>query len=290
MIGVNDNIKKNKKRPDFPEKNNIVPLETTAWFSLQYQVRDNRDGLFLSAIRDSKPEWYQPMEYRLPEKRPNKPEGWNVAPHLHLANLNITKQDEILEFVNRWGLLGLWKVEGEGWGFSGWPWPYVGGKPRMYQEGLFGDKEFSFWYINPYYENKKSGYYLHRYREPLDAFIMAAKRFQEFIRLLNGTPNNKSEAQDIANYYLLDCHPVAWYAAKPEESWKSHWQIPSLLHACYLLTLFDLCALRSYRVCKHKPCSRIYLAKRDNQLYCSDNCQNNAKQYRDYHSKKRSKK
>jgi len=285
---------KNKKRPYYPQNNSVVPLETTAWFCLRYQIRENKDGFFLSAVRDSKPEWYQPTEYQLPEIRPNKPKDWNIAPHLHLANLNLEKQDKILEFVNCWGLLGLWNVKGEGWGFSEWPWPYIGRKPKMYQEGGFSKKEFSSWYINPYYENKKGegGYYLHRYREPLDAFIIAAKRFQKFMCLLNGTPDKKptpdqqSKAQDILNSFIADCRPVAWYVAEPEESWKSHWQIPSLLHACYLLTWFDLCALRSYRVCNHKPCGNIYIASRDNQAYCSDLCQNNAKQYRKYHNKK----
>ncbi|MDR9755788.1 MAG: hypothetical protein RJR35_03445 [Thermoanaerobacterales bacterium] len=166
----------------------------------------NKDGFFLSAVRDSKPEWYQPTEYRSPEIRPNKPKDWNIAPHLHLANLNLEKQDEILEFVNCWGLLGLWNVKGEGWGFSEWPWPYVGEKPEMYQEGMFGNK-YSSRYINPYYENKKGGYYLHRYREPLDAFIFAAKRFQEFMRLLNGTPDKKppDSAQDILNLCCVVC-------------------------------------------------------------------------------------
>ena len=42
-------------------------------------------------------------------------------------------------------------------------------KTQNVSEGGFSKKEFSSWYINPYYENKKGegGYYLHRYREPL---------------------------------------------------------------------------------------------------------------------------
>ncbi|HHW29937.1 MAG TPA: hypothetical protein GXX21_10370, partial [Syntrophomonadaceae bacterium] len=64
MIGVGDNFIKNEKRSYFPQNNNVVPLEATAWFRLRYQIRDNKDGFFLSAVRDSKPEWYQPTEYR----------------------------------------------------------------------------------------------------------------------------------------------------------------------------------------------------------------------------------
>jgi hypothetical protein len=189
-----------------------------------------------------------------------------------------------------------------------------------HKEGLCDAKSFSSWYINPYYEKmynqrsvaydadadwdtknpvainlqkNPSHYYRYRYQEPLGAFISAAEKFQKFMKLLKGDNDkprpqdmifdDNSKAQDQLNKYIMQCQPVASYIARPEEKWSSHWQVPSLLHACYLLTWIDLCNLKQYKICGHKPCGRIFISNRNNWDYCSDDCQNNAKNYRFNH-------
>jgi hypothetical protein len=142
-------------------------------------------------------------------------------------------------------------------------------------------------------QKNPSHYHRYRYREPLGAFISAAEKFQKFMKLLKGDNDkprsqdqifdDNSKAQDQINKYIMQCQPVASYIARPEEKWSSHWQVPSLLHACYLLTWIDLCNLKQYKKCGHKPCGRIFIPNRNNWDYCSDSCQNSAKNYRLYH-------
>lgn len=274
----------------------MLPVQARAWFRLQYELVEEEGITYIAATDkpfDPQNGWYQPLDYVPPKKQPARPKGWEDWPHLHLARLKVENPEEVLQFVNRWGLLGLWNVRD----YKDWS-PL--GESETYQvrgkKGVF-EAYFSMHYINPAYEGRRGPYNLHRYREPLAAFQEAVEKFQRFVALAHGekpegyrhapkTPQDrKSEAQDILNRYLADCSPVTWYIAKPQEQWATYWQAPSLLHCCYLLVWLDLTGLREYRKCQHKPCNRFFLSTRPNVDYCSLRCYENAKRLRNYYRK-----
>lgn len=277
-------------RADAGRKNYVLPVQATVWFRLEYGLAEENGITYIAATGrpfDIREALYQPLDLPPVTKQPNRPEEWQHWPHLHLARLDARSSEEILGFVNRWGLLGLWNVEGyRKWRPAGEEYkPY-----RVKGVKLLHGAWFSRHFISPAHENSR----YEAYREPLEAFIGAAKEFQRFVVLANGekpegyryAPKNpedrKSEAQDILNRYLDGCRPVSWYTAKPEQ-WSTHWQAPSLLHYCYLLMWLDLTGLRQYRRCKHRPCERFFIATRPNVDYCSTRCYENAKRLRNYY-------
>ncbi|MDK2887922.1 MAG: hypothetical protein PWP72_800 [Thermoanaerobacter sp.] len=283
-------------RPDAPAGSHVLPVQATAWFRLEYELTEENGIAYITATDRPFDAWYQPLDVPPLTKQPHRPEGWQQWPHMHLARLNTKSPEEILEFVNRWGLLGLWNIPG----YCEWT-PWLQEEYEPYQTKgvkLFHEAWFSKHYINPAYEGRRGPYNLHRYREPLEAFIDAAQEFQMFVALANGEKpegyrhapkspeDRKSEAQDILNRYLADCRPVTWYIAKLKEQWHTHWQAPSLLHCCYLLVWFDLTGLREYRRCRHRPCGGFFVATRPNVDYCSTRCYENAKRLRHHYRSK----
>lgn len=282
-------------RSEYPTGTSVLPMEVTAWFRLEYRLVEKEGVTYIAATDkpfDEENGWYQPLHSVPPKSQLDRPEEWQNWPHMHLARLNVEKPEEVLGFVNRWGLLGLWNVRDyREWRLAGEEYePY-----RVEGVKLLHEAYFSRHYINPAYEGRRGPYNMHRYQEPLEAFCWAVEDFQHFVALANGekpkkyrhapkTPEDrKSEAQDILNRYLADCRPVVWYVAKPEEEWETHWQAPSLLHCCYLAVWFDLTGLRKYRKCEHGPCSRFFIPARPNVVYCSIRCQENAKRLRNYY-------
>jgi hypothetical protein len=281
------------KRPDYPGEEELIPLQATAWWRLKYALIEEDGVLYVAATEEpySPDCWYQPLDAPPPKRQPKRPEGWQEWPHLHLARLDPDSPEDILAFANRWGLLGLWNVK-----------KYRERTPPLWQgeewKARFRGVEawFSRWYLNPAFESRPGPWKLHRYREPVPAFAAAAEDFQNFVSLAQGekprglserhAPKNpddrKSVAQDLLNHYLAECFPVAWYLGAGE-GWKTHWQVPSLLHACYLLVWLDITGLREYRVCAHRTCRRIFVPTRPNVRYCSDMCQENAKRLRFYY-------
>ncbi|TEB08627.1 hypothetical protein Psch_02193 [Pelotomaculum schinkii] len=270
-------------RPDSPKEEEFLPLQTTSWYHSKYTLKENNGIVYLVAEGGTKPEPYQPLEAQPPKKnnrnsQPYYPEEWNCLPHINLARLDLNNQNDILDFVNRWGLLGLWEVKDyRYWSF----WPYE--RFIMIHKDNPVVKTFSYHYINPDFMDGRSRSHHQRYREPLDAFIKAAQEYQNCITLLEGDADDKSDAQDLLNKYISDCHPTAWYITEPKEQWTSHWQSPSLLHTCYLIRWMDLISLRDYKRCKHKTCRKIFIAERPNERYCSFRCKENSKRLRNYH-------
>ncbi|NSW84280.1 MAG: hypothetical protein HPY90_13600 [Syntrophothermus sp.] len=277
-------------RPDVQTVNYVLPVQATVWFRLEYGLVEEDGITYIAATGrpfDIQKNLYQPLALPPITEQPKRPEGWQRWPHLHLARLDAKSPEGVLGFVNRWGLLGLWNVEGyREWRPAGEEYkPY-----RVKGIKLQHDTWFSKHFISPAHE----GCRYKMYREPLEAFIEAVKEFQHFVALANGEKpegyryapkkpeDRKSEAQDILNRYLAGCRPVSWYVAAPEQ-WSTYWQAPSLLHCCYLLTWLDLTGLRQYRRCLHRPCGGFFIATRPNAAYCSTRCYENAKRLRSYH-------
>lgn len=290
--------KEKLRRPYQPTGSDVPPVRATSWFRLQYELVEKEGITYIAATDkpfDPQNGWYQPLDYASPKQQPTWPEEWEGWLHLHLARLKAGNSEEVLQFVNRWGLLGLWNVRD----YKDWsPW----GESETYQvKGKKGVYEayFSRHYVNPVYEGRREPEYkLHWYREPLEAFRWAVEEFQRFVALAHGekpegypyapkTPQDrKSEAQDILNRYLADCSPVTWYIARPKEEWVTFWRAPSLLHCCYLLVWLDLTALREYRRCLHQRCGGFFIPTRSNEDYCSVRCYENAKRLRNYYRKR----
>jgi len=231
-------------------------------------------------LAGSTPVKYNLFSFEVPNKKPQTPEDWQKIPHLHLARLNLRRKEEILGFVNTWGLLGLWELHHK--------------KRSVFDvhHWIFSFRTEDF--FNPAFGGEGLKDYLHQFREPLEAFITAAEEFQRFVgtakeRVAYTEGKGVSTAllcdvdEHIFNRYLANCHPVAYFG---KGEWKASWYVPSLLHACYLLTWLDWCALRQYRWCEHSPCSRLFVPTRPDQQYCSDYCQNNAARLRHYYRKK----
>jgi hypothetical protein len=262
-------------RPDNPIEKDTLPLQAVSWFRLDYSMVKKDNELYIATHKDSTVTKYQPFDTQPPKDKkgrnygqPEYPEEWNDLPHLHLARLNTEKEEGVLDFVNSWGLLGLWKCKD----YLNWP------LFSHHKEFSYRDKDgsvFSSSYINSVIE-RKSRFYYHRYQEPLIVFIKAVKEFQQVITLLDGSLDDKSDAEEFINKYIAECKPVTWYVSQPEQ-WTTHWQTPSQLHTCYLLIWMDLLGLRKYRYCKHDSCGKIFIQGRPNEDYCSFRCKENAK-------------
>lgn len=271
-------------RLDYPAEDEFLPLPVTSWFRLKYTLKEHNGIEYLVAEGETKHEFYQPLGAQPPKKnyrngQPYYPEEWNCLPHINLARIDLNKPEDILGYVNNWGLLGLWKVKE----YREWSFP-------LYERSFYTDKAtgevYSLHYINPAYKDARSRFYYHRYQEPLDVFIKAAQEYKNLMSLLEGDADDKSYAQDLLNKYITDCYPVTSYITEPKEQWFSHWQTPSLLHTCYLLRWMDLISLKDYKRCQHKTCSNVYIAERPNEKYCSIRCKENAKRLRNYYKQK----
>lgn len=269
-------------------KSNLpIPFLVTEWFRSSYKLEKRGHIYYINSEEGSKVEKYSPNVDPL-EKQPQYPKEWKTMPHIHLARLDIRKPEEVLDFVNRWGLLGLWRVKG----YSEWPWPRY---KDPEEKPLYYDRHFKVVFSEHYLKhgdlNNGKNYYL-CFQEPLPAFIDAAKEFQFMSNLLNGNADDKSEAEEIISKYIKDIRPVVWYLTEPKEQWSTHWDSPSLLHTCYLHIWMDLMALRKYRKCNHERCNSFFVVSRSDEEYCSYRCKNNAmrkKYYEDIEKPKKSK-
>lgn len=282
-------------RPDYPAGagEEITPMKAMSWWRLKYTLTEEDGVLYIAAKDEPCPSdcWYQPLDVPPPKKQPRSPEGWRGWPHLHLARLDPNNPEDILAFTNRWGLLGLWNVRN----YREWT-PFLWwGDTRIAQ--IEGKGEIhAWWYLNPAFEGRPGPWRLHRYREPVAAFAAATEDFQDFVSLVRGEkprglsgrhvpedPNDrKTVAQDMLNHYLTECSPVAWHLGN-KRGWSARWQVPSLLHTCYLLVWLDVTGLREYRTCAHTTCRRIFIPTRPNVRYCSELCHENAKRLRFYY-------
>lgn len=78
----------------------------------QYEITQVNGIDFLTIKKGSSENIYDPLAFESNLKRPIKPEDHlDFGPHVALARINPNKVEEILDFVNKWGLLGLGKTE-----------------------------------------------------------------------------------------------------------------------------------------------------------------------------------
>lgn len=237
---------------DFPGENGVLPVSPpSTWIRLKdYEIEEKQGIKFIIARDISHPESYNLFDFKLPDKQPNSPKEWNSMPHLHLARLDISSTKSILEFVTKWGPLGLCET-----------------KYSSITEDILLQT--------------------HIHQEPLNDFIMAVKEFQDLCNNLseNLDYNNQDQIkknQDILNTYIGECKPFTFFSGQ----WMSFWNAPSLLHICYLYRWLDLLDFNDYHRCEHKKCSNIYIRNYPDQDYCSKDCKRQAKRLRNYYKNK----
>lgn len=256
---------------DFETAYAIYP---TVWYRSAYELKETDCGLFIVAKAGANIERYQPLKQEPPHNQPQKPEEWDATlPHIALARINLDKEGDIIAFVNRWGLLGLWAVKE----YSDWDSPFCQ-KPSIKDE--VSGRTFSQHFINSDFHGSRSHI---RYQEPLGAFVNAAKEYQYMFSLLEGNKNRKSEAQNLINRYLRDCPPQVWFTDNSEK-WEDYYDSPSLLHTCYILVASDLKKEYEYYRCQHPRCRRVFISTiRSDAKYCTTTCKNRAKRLRRYY-------
>lgn len=268
----------------------------TCWWRCRYEIREappevseipvrcvvavpelNADGTY------RKPEWYDVLtEWRAnaPAKQPERPDSaeQDYAPHVALARLNPWDEQDILRFVNRWGLLGLWKAHRykEGAGL------FAVHKPGP--KDWTGEEEHSGWYIwDEFYQQSGKGLYLHSFCEPVELFAQAVEEYQELTRRLAAGKESLEEATEAELTlcgWLQECaHPRPIYDAE-KNAWLFGWQCNSLLGWIYLLTFLDLVQGRTFRRCARRNCGKLFIPTRPNCMYCSDACGNAQQQAR----------
>lgn len=202
-------------------------------------------------------EYYDPLTPQNITRRPRYPEECEgAAPHLDLARLD-GSVDGVLQFVNRWGLLGLWACPA---------YQKAEGLPIRSQATNLRGEKYSTWYHHPH----KMGRY--RWQEPLPLFAQAVRDFQETLDELTRIPQAGDRALIVQlrfNERLKGIRPLANYE---KQGWSIGWEFRSLLDVVHLLTLLDLLGGRTFRRCRKRRCGNIYLTKHPENQYCSDLC------------------
>ncbi len=247
-----------------------------------------------------KPEWYDVFtEWRAnaPAKQPKERDSaeQDYAPHVALARLNPWNEQEVLRFVNRWGLLGLWEVES-----------YKHRKPMLAPDkpgptSIFSEykEKHSGWYIwDEFYQQSSKGLYMHSFCEPVALFAEAAEEYQRLHYLLAAAKGSDVPPELLARFieagddhdallnpqaaareaehrlsgWVHECaHPRPIYDAQ-KHAWQFGWECNSLLGWIYLMTFLDLVEGRGFKRCARRNCGRLFIPTRPNDTYCSTAC------------------
>lgn len=185
-------------------------------------------------------------------------------PHTHLACLNIENNDEILHFVNTWGLLGLWATH-----------KYSEATilpEKILYVGLRRDA-YSSWYEHlPVHVGKL------RWAEPLPVFKQAVIDYQNLISEINTIKTAKEESSSAMNTELKFGEMLSGLLVRPRwndktRNWNMDWKFNSLLEMIYLLTLLDLQSNSLIR-CKREGCNSVFTCTNPTNEYCCDPCKN----------------
>ncbi|MGB9793177.1 MAG: CGNR zinc finger domain-containing protein [Thermacetogeniaceae bacterium] len=188
-------------------------------------------------------------------------------PHSHL--LRVKTVEDALDFVKRFGLLGLWATKTYAM------WQPSEGPDRGTARLLYG-QWCSKWFLKDGYAPGGADFYS-QWQEPLDLFMQAALEFQLAAEEALGGGSDAGPLHE----FLEECHPEAVRAGG---EWQPAWSAPSLLHACYLGLWTDMTDGRRLRRCEYRHCGRLFYATRQDRRFCSPRCQANEKRLRHYHS------
>ncbi|WP_102347273.1 hypothetical protein [Bacillus sp. Marseille-P3661] len=270
------------------------------WFRTQYHLVKDEDGVeFICTKGIETVDLYIPEDFHPEDKiAPYRELHMKSTPYVALARLDLDDNEQILEFANTWGLLGLWNV-------------------TKYNQGDDVLKRYKF-RINEIFEDPtKTG--RNAKREPLHLFIKAAKDFQEYLALLTkyretqsnlllGQEKIKSITDDIKKTVqekqlsqLANKHKVSrrvvenivWLnsvqlqlTAERNEILKGNtspqyyistyniedqagWYFNSLLSYCFLKT-----GEINFKRCEWRKCNKLFISKNPKSVHCSTACKN----------------
>ncbi|MCL5289585.1 MAG: hypothetical protein M1489_00880 [Firmicutes bacterium] len=239
---------------------------SSLWFRLNYGFEENEGIKMIVAKSGAKIDWYDPLEHQQLPKRPRKPEEQDKSsPHTALARLDLKDTNAVLNFANKWGLLGLWNVPA---------YQMAEVLPENDVEVNLWKEKYSSWYIHPH----KMRY--HGWQEPVPVFIEAAKEYQNIIEEIKNLPpigHEDRESQALIlelrlNEKFKGIRPGVYLGEN--ENWVAGWQYRSLLDAIYLLTFMSLVGNKYWRRCTKKRCNRLFITENPDNQYCSDRCRN----------------
>lgn len=265
----------------------------TAWFrAAQYELSLDDAVPVVKPVATITIEWYDPWRPNPPAKQPYRPEDYQWSPHTHLAHLSVESKEEVLEFYNRWGPLGLWTIsiyrDRHPFTVTGIPAPRrpFGVEPLA--------PEIQGWFLPPDADRNALAH-----QEPLEFFKDAAEEYKQWLEALKRARTDPDEATRFswkAGQVLAECRPLPWSPWRQTkdgrwingERWALVWSFPSLLSFCYLRTVLDLIqGGLGFRQCANRRCGRFFLPGHPRQVYCSVLC-HNAENVRRCRERKRS--
>ncbi|MCM3572509.1 hypothetical protein M3172_04860 [Mesobacillus subterraneus] len=229
------------------------------WRILKYKIEVVNGIKCIVAVRKGEVEYYNPLKLEYVPKRPKNPEGNDVSPDIALGNVKLESEEAIIDFVNKFGLLGLWSnpryCRAEGLENIG------------YSTSMTGLK-FSDWYRHP----RKTGVY--GWMEPLSMFVIAAKDYQAFV---NGYIKEESRDESWAHslsHYAFWREQLTNVNIAPNDSEDSifGWEFQSLLSAIYLKVGYNKVPGKSIRKCRKRRCGKFFIADHPENGFCSDDC------------------
>ncbi|WP_419954785.1 hypothetical protein ACN6MT_03235 [Neobacillus niacini] len=145
--------------------------DNSVWYKQQYEI-SNINGIdFISIKNDSEKEFYDPLEKKILPRRPHtEKEHLFSSPHIALGRIDPENIDELLFFVNTWGLLGLQNTR------------VYTNEFRLSEILDFPNLSKEYPYIHDLYNThkRKTG---ERKREPVLVFQQAVRDYQQ---MLNG--------------------------------------------------------------------------------------------------------
>lgn len=292
------------------DKINEPFINNSIWFKQQYEIA-NKDGVdFIVIKRGAEKEVYEPLERRILDYRPNnKEEHFLSSPHVALSRINPQSVDEILLFVNTWGLLGLRNTE---------KYTNKAQLAEIFNNPLLG---MDYPQISDLYSDsrRKIG---EKAREPIIVFQQAVIDYQQVIMdllmyknyelpdvfvdkthkrdFVEGVMQNEEkeylqkdsielQAINTENRHafitfsrlneMIDARPQSYWNVKAS-SYSSGWRFTSLLSALYLRIHLEFHQGTYFTHCKWKKCRRLFVPRNPINQYCSTPCRNNHNAYR----------
>ena len=255
----------------------------STWWRLKYELRPDALNAQVWKITPVRDQQQEPIQYDPlaaggpnPEKMPLSRDDWKSAPHTHLARIHLGTDEEtgdgheILEFANKWGLLGLWKVDK-----YRLETPSLAFEDRGVVYPLVG-QPYSAWYkAEPPLPQEP----LARWCEPLDVCVLAIQQYQRFCTILAGEIEEYEKEEGRYRRLFeavhglfprgIELQPILY----PDSTLGFTWGCPSLLHACYLRMYLELSGGKRLVRCAFGGCSNLFITRDSRQMYCSRHCQ-----------------
>lgn len=249
---------------EFAHERKKVLRESFQWWRARFELVKDGSVWVIRPDIESTVGFYNPLkEGERPAKqlrRPNDTEQeW--GPHVHLAR--VKGEEDILRFVNKWGLLGLWEIKRYSENAN-----LAGNKGTVNHP--IKDMVYSKWFLWDLPHDKKIPYkFLVCHQEPLWLVETAVEEYQTWCENLLISREEKS----ASNFEIPGCTPTI-VNNPTTNSWELYWGINSLYEAIHLRYALELIE-GNYGLRKCKRCNNHFVARLKTDVFCSERCQNN---------------